>query len=463
MNNNFSKNLKQLRKDNNLSQEQLAEQLGVSRQSISKWESSQAYPEMDKILEICKIFNLNIDDLLTKNIKETTHEKQTKINISKYIEDFLEFITKTINLFSLMKFKTKIKCLLEQLFITLILLIIFLIIGHLFNEAFLGLFSFLPSKGIWYVRNFLSSIYYIIASISIIFILVHIFKARYLNYYNEFKDNPKEDITNKPLIKEELNKKILLKEEPKIVIRDPKDSKYKFTNGLAKIIIWCIKFFAFLVSFALSITLVIFAIIFIASFLVIKSGTFFIGLLITIISIIVVNIIFLLIMLNFIFNRKSNSRIFMYLFLGNILLFGIGIGLSSISLTDFKIISREDSKYYELKTYELEMTEDLFIGNFYNVEYIESDNDNIKLEYLSNNLCASSYNMYHNEIIIHNHCTEDKLPELIKTFIKSFNQKEILNTWDYSLYEFKIYTSKENISKLKENLDKRYFQEEYED
>ena len=63
MNSNFSDNLKKIRKDNNLSQEQLADQLGVSRQSVSKWESSQAYPEMDKVLQICEMFNLNVDEL----------------------------------------------------------------------------------------------------------------------------------------------------------------------------------------------------------------------------------------------------------------------------------------------------------------------------------------------------------------------------------------------------------------
>ena len=52
MNNQFSENLKRIRKENNLSQEQLADELGVSRQAISKWESSVAYPEMDKIITL---------------------------------------------------------------------------------------------------------------------------------------------------------------------------------------------------------------------------------------------------------------------------------------------------------------------------------------------------------------------------------------------------------------------------
>ena len=47
---NIAENIKRLRKQHNLSQEQLAEKLNVSRQSVSKWESGLAYPEMDKVL-----------------------------------------------------------------------------------------------------------------------------------------------------------------------------------------------------------------------------------------------------------------------------------------------------------------------------------------------------------------------------------------------------------------------------
>ena len=70
MNSNLAENLKKIRKENNLSQEDLADILGVSRQAISKWESKVSYPEMDKIVLLCKKFDLNIDDLLHKDIKE---------------------------------------------------------------------------------------------------------------------------------------------------------------------------------------------------------------------------------------------------------------------------------------------------------------------------------------------------------------------------------------------------------
>ena len=115
MNNQFSENLKRIRKENNLSQEQLADELGVSRQAISKWESSVAYPEMDKIIMICNKFNLNIDDLLNKDIKEVKGEEESKKRINNVIDSVLKFITDSINLFSRLSFKSKIKCLNKQL------------------------------------------------------------------------------------------------------------------------------------------------------------------------------------------------------------------------------------------------------------------------------------------------------------------------------------------------------------
>ena len=61
---NFSEKLFTLRKANNLTQEHLAEKLDVSRQSVSKWESGQATPELDKIIALSAVFNVSTDDLL---------------------------------------------------------------------------------------------------------------------------------------------------------------------------------------------------------------------------------------------------------------------------------------------------------------------------------------------------------------------------------------------------------------
>ena len=61
--------LAKLRKDNNYTQEQLAEILGVSRQSVSKWESDVAYPETDKLIEIGKLYNCSMDYLLKDDVE----------------------------------------------------------------------------------------------------------------------------------------------------------------------------------------------------------------------------------------------------------------------------------------------------------------------------------------------------------------------------------------------------------
>lgn len=68
----LSDNILQLRKALGLSQEQLAEQIGVSRQSISKWETGQSAPELDKLLALSRVFRISTDALLGNNAPETT-------------------------------------------------------------------------------------------------------------------------------------------------------------------------------------------------------------------------------------------------------------------------------------------------------------------------------------------------------------------------------------------------------
>ena len=277
MNNQFSENLKKIRKEHHLSQEQLADELGVSRQAISKWESAIAYPEMDKIIFLCDKFHLNIDDLLHKDIKEIKKEEEGKRKINNFIDDFLKFITDTINLFSNMNLRSKIKCLLEQVIITLILLIISIIIVYGINRLSLNILIFIPYQLAQIITNILTFILVIFCSISSLVILTHTFKTRYLDYYlkltKESKEKNKEEELNR--IDEEKkvsfnrkNKILFRKNENKIIIRDPKHSEYKFINGLFKLIIGIIKFFMLLFVFMISFIFICCLFSFILSFLV---------------------------------------------------------------------------------------------------------------------------------------------------------------------------------------------------
>lgn len=69
----FSDNLRTMRKEKNLSQEELADMLGVSRQAVSKWESGEGYPEVEKLLIIAKELNVSLDSLMYSEMfsKET--------------------------------------------------------------------------------------------------------------------------------------------------------------------------------------------------------------------------------------------------------------------------------------------------------------------------------------------------------------------------------------------------------
>lgn len=82
---NFSEKLLTLRKASDLTQEQLAEKLDVSRQSISKWESGQATPELEKIVALSAIFDVTTDYLLKSSeiddlsVKTEMLEKQQQM------------------------------------------------------------------------------------------------------------------------------------------------------------------------------------------------------------------------------------------------------------------------------------------------------------------------------------------------------------------------------------------------
>ena len=63
----------QLRKKNGWSQEELAEQMNVSRQAVCKWEGAQSIPDINKLIQLSKIFNVSIDYLLKDELEEVEY------------------------------------------------------------------------------------------------------------------------------------------------------------------------------------------------------------------------------------------------------------------------------------------------------------------------------------------------------------------------------------------------------
>lgn len=78
-----------LRKEKNLSQQQLADQLNVSRQSISKWELGEGYPEVEKLILMSSLLNVSLDYLM-KDTNETNLQNQEKYFCSH--QEIMEYI-----------------------------------------------------------------------------------------------------------------------------------------------------------------------------------------------------------------------------------------------------------------------------------------------------------------------------------------------------------------------------------
>lgn len=84
----FGDNLKQIRKSKKISQEDLADKLGVSRQSVSKWETGENYPTMQNIVCLCDIFRCKMNDLVHESFEDIDFmDKEIKMSVVKLNEE----------------------------------------------------------------------------------------------------------------------------------------------------------------------------------------------------------------------------------------------------------------------------------------------------------------------------------------------------------------------------------------
>ena len=77
----FCDKLSKLRRQNNITQEQLADRLEISRQAVSKWESGTSVPDISKMMELCNILNCTLEDLLDDGVIGSSKPENTKTTI----------------------------------------------------------------------------------------------------------------------------------------------------------------------------------------------------------------------------------------------------------------------------------------------------------------------------------------------------------------------------------------------
>ena len=121
----FSEKLQTLRKEKKMSQEDLAQELDVSRQSVSKWESGTTYPEMDKLLALCKIFNCSLEDLTNDNISKINVETEEKI-LPNLVNNVKTEVKNIYQVFANMEFKDIIKFLIYMGFMLILISLLFI-------------------------------------------------------------------------------------------------------------------------------------------------------------------------------------------------------------------------------------------------------------------------------------------------------------------------------------------------
>ena len=447
----FSEKLPKLRKNNNLSQEQLAEQLGVSRQAVSKWEAGNSYPDMEKMLQMCRILNCHLEDLMDDgsigNI--STEGSKNKIDLNICMQDFLNFITKLYNMFVCMRFKEK------MVFIILILLISGLLIMKLLEYIIYGI---LPLPILWKILSKVITLI-LIAVGGVIFI--HLLKIRYLDYYVTIEDqNTTKKSIEEPIEKTE-NKHYEEKPKEKIIIRDPKHSGPAFLKVIEKIIVIMIKLFMIFIAISVVVGFVFDVGVTVVSLYHIIYGNIFAGIAFVGIGIALILYSFMELVFNFIVDKEQHfKKIFIISIIG-LITCGVGAGIAIGSYINFEHVSTNQYNEYKILSQEIPMSDNLWITKNYEYEYI-IDNSintvNIEINYLDGiepeleieNRKNSNDESYQYCLVTY----DTNRYMLYKNILQDIKNKKLIDYENLNSIKLKITVSQENYEKLQQNYEK---------
>lgn len=451
----FSEKLQKLRKKNNLSQEQLADMLEVTRQSVSKWESGQTYPEMDKLISMCKIFKCSLDDLTNDEISDTAILENKKNNINSLVDSILELITKTYNMFKSMSIGSIIKCLFSMFVLALILLIFKIPFDYLSTQLDL-IFSVIPNST---VVSLLTSVFDLIINlcyfILYFLILIYIFKIGYLDKYEEgVVYIEKQDIT---LDKNEKNE-VSCKAKKIRKENNSGDAVFKF---LGKIIMAFIKFLVVCLIVPFIFSLLGLSVAFAVAFLLLFKKVIYIGVLLGIIFAIVLNVLVIRVVIDFIFDKTVNVKKLFITFIVGLIGLGVSTGIFCLEVASTKFIN-DIPKSAVLKTDSnlIEFKDNMYFADnyYYDIEY-KTDNslkNNLRIDisyYEKYNLVDLQQYVDGNYIVLTSHIygNGEGVLDFVNLIIKDLSNKEIYNYSKLYGQKVVVYASDVNIKKLKAN------------
>ena len=453
----------QLRKRKGLSQEELAEKLGVSRQSVSKWESNNTYPETERLIQICNIFECSMDDLINDKVVDIDKTlRSSKNNYKEAIDSLLDFITKSINMFSSMSFLSGIKCVIEIGILILILWFLGFVFSNILASIFAGIFSALGNNVTHGVQIFSCSIFYIICFIIGFIVVVHTFKIRYLDYYDKTNSSNVE-IEEEKVSNNKMDKKV----ETKVIIRDEKDKPFAFLGFFSKIVICFIKFIVLCIAIGVIFTIIFFVVTNVFLISLIKYNILFLFLSLSNLCVVVITTQFLILLLYFILSRKVNVNLHIIVFIVSLLLFSIFTGLSILSLKSFEVIDDNINS--------LNLTKESVLIDYSDNLVIDGCYSRVKYRFISDNTLDNKIKVEKaidknfSNIVLYNHdkygmrqanvCYNfnGNLKYLYKIITDDLKNNKIRFNYDYDTsYEITIYASDDIIDKLIDNIKKIY-------
>lgn len=452
------KNLEYLRKQKKLSQEELAYKLGVSRQAVSKWESGAAFPETEKMLSLCKIFDCSLDELMNEDIAQLELDKDRKYTFNDLVNEIAEIVSKTFNMFDSMTFKSILRFGFEMFMLFLIILLLHIPFSYLFNlgnDVLLNIPGNISSLFVSIWRLITEVVYIVVAVVS----FVYVYKIRFLDKFEVAKkDDSKITKEEDEVIKEE----IVDRKERRVEIQRYDFGVFSFIGKVALFIIKC--FTAFI---SLPIIFLLFGSVasLVIGIVLMFNGVIFIGAIIFLLSTIVFTISLLYILYNFIVNHRTDWQKLFIFFVACVVGFGIGAGVSALEFSKMTISSvAPEFVEKKVKVEILEMKDNYILQNVpYDTQYIVDDTlgNNIKIEIgyfdvFTKDIKVQIPDEVWGDIYIYPQREESvDFGDLYTILINDLKEKTISNYTALGNISVKVYGSENSINKLKENIDKR--------
>lgn len=437
----LNEKLQKLRKENKYSQEELADKLGVTRQSISKWESGITYPEMDKLLSLSKIFNCSLEELTNDDIKVDDFGGTKKSNFNSIIDSILDIINRTYHFFAHIKFKDLIKCLLVMIFVGLLLSLMHNPVISLENSIYAMFNSFDKPA----IANFFYNLFRIILEFAyyVLYILLfgYIFKIAFLD--------------KKEKIQEDMNSNVSeIKSEG--ISKKSKHHDYTIFDTLASIVMFlikialgffCIPFICLLVFLCFCLAICVY---------VLFKGLFYFSVLLGLVASIALVSLVIELIINIIFNRKNDHKRMLITFLCSLASIGLAGGLFAIDVNNITYIDKAPANMKTIETnYTYQYNKDLKVNSYYNVTYVVDNSlkDSVIVSLKSYaNFTNATASLDNNYILINSSTDKFKLDNYTNLIINDLKKNNLHDYYKLSDVNVIIKTSEANINNIKNNM-----------